>query len=324
MTKQEIKTLEDDNDDQEVVIIEEDEQPVLEDKTLKQENHDDEGDHEDESPEQRYRREKTEQNRKARLERKEKKKQFIGKTLTENNAIKKLYDEMIERNIELEKRLSEQEKRSQNHEISLVDQNLNELKQRVEMSDRVFQKAIESGNGEDAAKALKIRDEANARITELSNYKQNAAQRTFEPSKRQPAVDPVVKTYYEQFSNENPWFDPNGGNEESAIALAIDASLLREGYKLNTEEYWDELQERLERRIPERFEEKSEKRKVRGGPSLPSSKNNTTAGGKREFHLSAARKKALIDAGVWDDPIARKRRIDYYIKYDQEKAARGE
>jgi hypothetical protein len=319
----ELKTLEDDLDDevqeQEIVVIEEQEQQ--EDDPVKSSNdQDDDG----ETPEQRERRERTERNRQERLERKEKKKQIFNKALTEKAAIKKLYDEMIDRNSELEKRLIEQERRSQSHEISLVDQRLNEAKQRVVLAERVLARSMESQNGDDFAKALQHRDEAQSEIQQLSQYKQNATQRQVQaPSQQQPRVDPVAVSYYKQFVEEHPWFDQNGGNEESAIALAIDTSLVKEGYQPNTEEYWDELHDRLERRIPEKFQKTAPKREARGGPAMPTSKNNSSTGGKVEFHLSAARKQALIDSGIWDDPAARKKSIEYYRNYDREKAGRG-
>ena len=50
-----------------------------------------------------------------------------------------------------------------------------------------------------------------------------------------------------EFISENPWYDVKGGDEDSAIVLAIDGALHREGFRPDTEEYWDELRERAAR-----------------------------------------------------------------------------
>jgi hypothetical protein len=114
---------------------------------------------------------------------------------------------------------------------------------------------------------------------------------------------------------ENPWYDSDGRDEESAIVLAIDKSLHQDGYDSKSDEYWTELKRRAARRLPERF--KTETRVARGGPAVGSGREHAPTSTRNEVYINPERKQALIEAGVWDDPILRKKYAARYAEYDR-------
>jgi hypothetical protein len=109
---------------------------------------------------------------------------------------------------------------------------------------------------------------------------------------------------------------------------------VQEGFDPRTKEYWDELTKRCRRAIPHQFEdsrrsdddEEDEKdirrdsRKNRGsGPKFSTGGRERNLR-KNEVYVSAERKQAMIDAGVWDDPKLRGRYLKNYQRWDKENA----
>lgn len=258
-----------------------------------------------------------ERRRLEKLERKERRDKAIQRDKLELDFLRK-------RNDELERRVSAQEQRTHKLDLNQLDTQILQAKQEAEMADKVIAKAVAVGNGDDVTQALRYRDEAMARIQQLNQAKQQAQ------APAQPAgIDELTLHHARNFLNENKWYNPNGTDEDSAIVLAIDQSLHREGYDPKSEEYWDELRRRATRRLPERFntreradrEERDEpaaaERKPRGGPAVGSGREHAPVSTRREIYISPDRKQALIDAGVWDDPVLRMKYVKRYAEYDR-------
>jgi hypothetical protein len=135
--------------------------------------------------------------------------------------------------------------------------------------------------------------------------------------------------YANEFIKANPWYDSQGRDEDSAIVIAIDQSLAKDGYNPQSEEYWDELRKRAARRLPEKFKperqangrDTREERTPRGGPAVGSGREYAPASTRKEIYLSPERKQALIDAGVWDDPVLRMKYAKRYSEYDRNNKA---
>lgn len=253
-----------------------------------------------------------ERRRKEKQERKERRETAIKRDKTE-------LDFLRSRNDDLERRLTVQEKRAQQSEVVSIEQQIAQANKEAQMADRVIAKAVENNNGEDVAKAMKYRDQAMAKVNQLAQARQHASQPT-----PPPAVDERTMHYAQEFMKENPWYDAQGRDEDSAIVMAIDQALSKDGYNPQTEEYWDELRHRAARRIPERFDEddyepaKSPTRKPRGGPKVGSGKEHAPTSTRKEVYISPERKAALIEAGVWDDPVLRMRYVKRYAAYDKQ------
>lgn len=258
-----------------------------------------------------------ERRRLEKLERKERREQAIKRDKLELDFLRK-------RNDDLERRLGTVEQRTHQADLSQIDAQIAHAKNEAEMAERVIAKAVAAGNGEDVTQAMRYRDQAMQKAQQLAYAKQQAMAQRQASQPKNDGLDDMAVHYAKEFINENPWYDIKGGDEDSAIVLAIDGALHREGFRPDTEEYWEELRERAARRIPERFKsgkapagQRQSQRQQRGGPAIGSGREHAPTSTRTEVYISPERKQALIDAGVWDDPVLRMKYVKRYAEYDR-------
>jgi hypothetical protein len=288
---------------------------IVEEKPIDDDNDDDSGDdrvarNEDDGNDT-EREAIRERRRLEKLERKERRDKAITRDKVELDFLRK-------RNDELERRMSAQEQRAFQSDLGQIDAQIARAANEAQMAERVIAKAVEVGNGEDVAKAMRYRDEAIAKVNQLNYHKQQATQRPVQP---QQAMDDRAMMHAKEFLEENKWYDPQGGDERSAIVLAIDQAMNKEGHDPRSEEYWDELRSRVARRLPEQFGKGAkgdrEERVARGGPTVGSGREYAPTSTRKEIYISPDRKQALVDAGVWDDPVLRMKYVKRYAEYDR-------
>lgn len=247
--------------------------------------------------------------REEKRERKERREKAINRDKLELNFLRT-------RNDELERRVGAVESHAHQSSLSQIDQQIQQAVYEVETSEKIIARAVEAGNGEDVAQAMRYRDQAMAKAQQLAQTKQQ--QSTYQPPQaKQQGVDTEVMHYAKEFLAENKWYDPAGKDEDSAIVLAIDARLSQEGYDPRTEDYWDELHSRVKRRLPEKFKEPAA-RKPAGGPAVGSGREHAPSSTRKEIYISPERKAAMQEAGVWDDPVLRQRYVKRYAEYDKQ------
>jgi hypothetical protein len=309
------------NDDSDDITIVEDKTkltPEPENKAEAVDEHDDDGDERpkaeaDDAGDDSEREAIRERRRLEKLERKERRDKAITRDKTEMDFLRK-------RNEELERRMGAQEQRAHQSDLNNYEVQISAAKQEAEMAERVIAKAVEAGNGADVTQAMRYRDQALQKAQQLQFAKQNASQRAAPTA---PGIDDRTMQHAQAFMSENKWYDAQGRDEDSAIVLAIDQGLVRDGYNPQSEDYWDELRHRAARRLPERFgkaeskPEHKEDRSPRGGPAISSGREHAPASTRREVYISPERKQALVDAGVWDDPVLRMKYVKRYAEYDK-------
>lgn len=249
-----------------------------------------------------------ERRRQEKLERKQRRDEAIKRDKLELDFLRK-------RNDDLERRLTAQEQRAHHADLSGLDAQINAAAREAEMAERVIAKAVAAGNGEDVTQAMRFRDAAIVRAQQLAAQKNAVAARPASPPA--PAVDDLTMTYAKEFLQENPWYDVQGRDEDSAVVLAIDQTLAREGYDPRSEDYWNELRKRAARRLPDKFKAQKSERSARGGPAVGSGREHAPTSTRKEVYISPERKQALIEAGVWDDPTLRMKYIKRYAEYDR-------
>lgn len=249
--------------------------------------------------------------RQEKLERKQRRDEARNRDKLELEFLRK-------RNDDLERRISAQEQRTHSLDLSAFDGAIAKATQEAEMADRVIAKAVAAGNGEDVTQAMRYRDQALAKIQQLNYQKMQFGNQKPQPQQ----INEMTMHYAQEFIKENPWYDAQGRDEDSAIVIAIDQSLAKEGFNPQTEEYWEELRRRAAKRLPERFEgeapRREPKREPRGGPAVGSGREHAPATTRREIYISPERKQALIEAGVWDDPVLRNKYVQRYAEYDRQ------
>lgn len=258
-------------------------------------------------------------------------------------------DFLLKRNEELEKRFMAMESRQSHTETAAIDQRITSVNAQVTNAERVLTEALKKPNGagaEEFAEALRIRDELRDQLANLKVVKAhrgaestNGAEAA-EPTRQRAAPqeakpDPRVIRNAREWAGDHEWFDFNGEDEDSRIVRALDESLSAEGYDPTSKEYWDELSARVKRRLPERFrkgarardeeddesmEDEDEKPRGNAGPKFSSGGRERPLK-KGEVYVSAERKQAMKEYGVWEDPVARNRMLKKYAKWDAETAA---
>ena len=247
-----------------------------------------------------------ERRRKEKIERKERREQAIKRDKIELDFLRKQNDT-------LERRVTVQEQRAHIGDLNSFDAAIAQATKEAEMAERIIAKAIESGNGEDVTQALRYRDQSIAQINNLHARKQQTSQTSYTPP--QPQIDDRTMHHAQKFISDNPWYDSQGRDEDSAIVIAIDQSLAKDGYDPKSEDYWVELRKRVGRRLPERTDKP---RNPRGGPNVGSGREHAPTSTRKEIYISPERKQALVDAGVWDDAVLRNRYVKRYAEYDKE------
>jgi hypothetical protein len=291
--------------------------------TKKGEDSEDDDDNEDSrlSEDNEDREEIRRKRREEKVDRAARRKQAIDRDKTELNFLR-------QRNEALEKRMSHVEKTTVANTISGIDSQIADSVAEVRAAERIMSQAIEAGNGDDAAKALRIRDEAMKKVQQLQFHKHQhneAAQRLHNQPAPVQGPDPDIANFAHDWVSKNSWYDPNGKDEASKIVLAIDQGLVEAGYNPKTEAYWRELDKRVAKRLPDMkgsggndSSQDDDRRGQRRGPPVGSSRDQAPQSSRREVYISPERKQAMTDAGVWEDPVLRQRYLKQYAKWDRE------
>ena len=224
---------------------------------------------------------------------------------------------LLERqNQELLERLSVVEKKTQGSEIARINKALEDQETRILYAKEKIKEATETGNGDLLTQAQEMWYEAKKNFEALEGLKKQSVQ---QPQHRTiQAPDPMVARYASDWMSDNPWYDPNGRDSDSKIALTIDQTMAEEGWNPKTQEYWEELDNRLAKYLPHRYSGAVE---TSVNPSTKRPRNIVTSsgresasssGGKNTFTLTPDQVRAMKDAGMWDDPDKRAKMIRRY------------
>ncbi len=240
-----------------------------------------------------------------------------------------------QRNETLEQRFSrfeqETDARIAGSEINSIEQGINKARSDLALANQVIEQAVAQNDGKYLAEALDHRDTIRDQLRDMEQAKDYLAQ----PVQRQQAqtprdLDPRHVAHAQQFMVDNDWWDPAGRDPDSKTVLEIDRSLVQEGFNPTDREYWDELRARTEEALPSRFDSRAGNQGGDGGGNGQAAPRNRgpqfRTGGrerplkKNEVYISPERREAMIEAGVWDDPVLRNKYLKSYATYDAEAA----
>ena len=253
---------------------------------------------------------------------KKRKKQKDLRRRAKENAERELQF-LRQQNDDLMRRVQAVEGHAVGTNVSQLDAQLAAVQNEIRQAEYVIGKAVEAGNGNDVTAAIRLRDEANQRAQQILHAKNEAENLRQQVSA--PRADPRVISYAQEWHKANPWYDPNGRDEQSLITKAVDNALAIEGYNPSTEAYWHELTKRVAKRIGGESAvnkkadkgDKSEKAKKRQAPPMGTDREHTPASSRNEIFVSKDRKAAMVEAGVWDDPVRRNKLLKAYQAYDR-------
>ena len=185
-----------------------------------------------------------------------------------------------------------------------------------------YQEAFKEGDAEKSTRALNSMDEAKRNLEKIKNL--NAAiAATPQPEQRQEQQrpDPAINSRKNAWEKKHSdWYNPAGGDTDSEIAKAIANVLVNEGYRANSDDVWDELDDRLAQKgvidetDPEDEDDPAPKpAKKRTSPPVAGSSTRTSGNGKQTVSLPTAFINTLKDNGIWDDKPKRDRVIARYL-----------
>lgn len=245
---------------------------------------------------------------------KERQKESMKRT-REENAI------LLQKLAAAEERLQALESRNIQSDAATAEQRYNYAMAQIKKAEQSLKEAFETGDGDKAIEAQRMREQSMYAAREAEELKKKLSNPQLQS--KNSVLDPMTESYAQQWMRKNPWFNPAGEDEDSAIARAIDEAWSREAQKKginpSSEQYWDELDARVNRRLGKEDGERKHRKSAppvtgRGDSSRPSTSSDN------KVYLSAERIKALKDANVWDDPALRKRFIKRFQEYDRQNA----
>ena len=159
-------------------------------------------------------------------------------------------DELIRQNEELQQNLNQKEQEVNTVASRGVGASEKQLTQNIELARQAYLQAFDEGDKEKVLAAQEILNSAQADLKTVQGYKANIARRMEQASQEEqkepelaqqtPAYDPKAN----EWAQQNDWFGQD--TIKTAAALAIDAELKGEGYDPSDDEFYEEIDRRLE------------------------------------------------------------------------------
>ena len=174
---------------------------------------------------------------------------------------------LIQKNEELDYTLRTKDKEvNQVNKLSL-DASEKQLTDKLELARTVYMEAFDEGEKEKLLKAQEMLNEAQADLKAVSSAKQNyeeveVSSSATPPPSRTNVTQPVTDPKAEEWAARNDWFGQD--NVKTAAALALDAELKQEGYDPSDNDFYQEIDIRLNKA----FNQESQER-VQENPSTP-------------------------------------------------------
>lgn len=201
-----------------------------------------------------------------------------------------------------------------------------------------MEEAVATQNGKAMAEAQELWYEARRRADGLEGMKvrlgraaqvemqrAGAQRQATAQVQRQPTIEPEVREHGSAWMSRHKWYDPQGSNQDSRVALAVDSQLAEDGFDPKTPEYWAELDNRLKGYLPHRYAGYNAQEGQAGGTGMQAGgrvgvtttgPGRTAGPGTAKFTLSRERVEAMKEAGIWDDPAKRDSMIRRYREHD--------
>jgi hypothetical protein len=177
-----------------------------------------------------------------------------------------------------------------------------------------MQEATDNSDGAAFTKAQELWYDSRRKLEAMHSYKERAAKAG---AQENAPANPKLVRLANDWMERNSWYSPDSGDEDTAIAKVIDNRLVAEGWDPATKDYWDELDNRLQKRLPHRYTRSQDESPSRRSPRsfvTGSSRESANRGGGNEFVLEPEQVRAMKEAGFWDDPQKRSRMIKRYAQ----------
>lgn len=248
--------------------------------------------------------------REARRNRRKAKKEYIKRTNEEKDQRLAL---LTRQNQELMERLAVVERKTHGADLARFEKAIEDEEYRLQYAQRKMQEATNNSDGEAFTKAQELWYDSRRKLEAMHSYREKVAK----ANTQETPANPRLVRLANEWMQRNSWYNPDTNDEDSAIAKVIDSRLVAEGYDPASEEYWDELDNRLQKRLPHRYTQTQDEPTSRRSPRsfvTGSSRESVARAGGSQFVLEPEQVRAMKEAGFWDDPEKRSRMIKRYAQ----------
>ena len=172
-------------------------------------------------------------------------------------------EEEVEQLLETNKKLSETLKQKEEEVFNVSKNSLEasekQLTDKIDLARQAYLEAFEEGNKERVLQAQEMLNDAQSDLKNVTSVKSRYSEEYSEPV-QQEAPPPVPRRRdrrAEEWAGNNEWFGKD--NVMTAAALAIDADLKEQGYDPEDEDFYDEVNNRIQEAFPHKFGEVQER-----------------------------------------------------------------
>ena len=158
---------------------------------------------------------------------------------------------LLAQNEELKNNLSKKDKEVVSITSNSLNVNEQSLEKTIKMAKEAYLEAFDSGEKEKVLEAQETLNNAQADLKLLQRMKVNTARQQQEleaqpePQVQQQPQSTAVDVKAQEWAEQNDWFGED--TIKTAAALALDAELKSEGYDPNDNEFYEEIDRRLEK-----------------------------------------------------------------------------
>ena len=246
--------------------------------------------------------------RDARRNRRRAKKDYIKRTNEEKDQRLTL---LQRQNQDLMDRLSVVERKTTSADIARFDKAIEDEQYRFQYAQRKMQEATDNSDGQEFTKAQEMWYDSRRKLEAMNNFKEQSSKTNTQVA---APANPKLVRLANNWMDKNSWYDPEANDEDTQIAKVIDNRLVAEGWDPAQQDYWEELDSRLHKRLPHLYTSASDERSRRSPRSVVTGSSRESVGreGGSQFVLEPEQVRAMKDAGFWDDAEKRNRMIKRY------------
>jgi hypothetical protein len=246
--------------------------------------------------------------REARRNRRRAKKEYIKRSNEEKDQNLIL---LRRQNQEMQDRLAVLERKTQGADMARYDKAMEDEEYRLRYAQQKMQEATDNSDGSAFTKAQELWYDSRRKLEAMHSYKEQVSRAS---SQEQAPANPKLVRLANNWMERNSWYDPEAGDEDTQIAKVIDNRLVAEGWDPASQDYWDELDNRLQKRLPHRYTRNTDEPSRRSPRSVVtgSSRESSSSVNGNQFVLAPEQVRAMKDAGFWDDQEKRTKMIKRY------------
>jgi hypothetical protein len=223
------------------------------------------------------------------------------------------------RNEDLARRLAAVENTAASYQFAQIDKSLEDEATRVEYAKMKMVQAAQAGDVNAQMEYLEQLTDAKQRLQQVQHYKKEQLDAAKSPKQNVPnPTTTEVQQNATKWLKKNSWFDPQARDTDSRIAKVVDQELAADGWDPSDSEYWEELDNRLQSRLPHRYTARGNSNHKRAAGPTASSRVAESGSKPGTITLSRDRVQAIKDAGAWDNVERRNKMIRAYASYDRQ------